>query len=327
MLLTRRGVVVVAAWLLAVGIHTVHRFSLTRVSIHYVGTVPSGLSVEAVVEQGLFPDRAIPMWSETIGVISPSTPIKVSDWQRVAVSRRGGRFSLPTRRLVSLGGYRVTSNVLHMRRAGSLLESLNFSLFDDGPGIEWLSRGHPIPLSAHFFSLSDSTDSLSVDLPTERDSDVEIDFTPVLETQVVAPGLGRHLAHELCDTGRPAISLRMGQKVRLRYELAYQSPAEGGLPVPSSLPATELFLYDLGSPPAWARQEVLGDLRAHGVQSSEYRLNLDQAQRELTLTRVGGSPAVARGLTSLLLVLYTPNPTGHYSGLDCFPVLAATPAE
>ena len=82
-------------------------------------------------------------------------------------------------------------------------------------------------------------------------------------------------------------------------------------------------MYEPRSPVAWVDRKTLADMRAHASQAEGYRLTHDKARREFALSRVGEKTPFTNNETSLFLVLYTPNPVGEYSGVDCFWVDAA----
>ena len=324
--LTRRGLAVVGAWLLFIGLSILRDGAMTHVSLHYVGLPPPELSTRAVVEQRLTPDRFIPFWSYAIHAMSPADPIDDVEWRPVHVTREGGSFRLPRRRAFSLGGYRVYSNELHVGGARPFARWLNIDWVGTGPGFDWPATEAKAEVRVHFFDVRRAPDEYAVALPPESGGKVTVNFDPVVETRLLEPEVPVAKAGDACDTGKPLLQLRLHQRQRLRYEVRYRSAAQAELPLPHGLSATEVFFNDQARPSPWEDREEVSNLRRHAIQPGGYRLIHDTARREVFLERTSAQvhqvavPSSYGQSQALYLMFVTPNPVGEYSSIECVAV-------
>ena len=250
------------------------------------------------------------------------------DWLPVPVSAEGGDFRLPRLRAFSPGGYHVVSNQLYVGIPGARQGDPDGHWMGiTGSSVESSGPHGTKSLRYHIFNVGLHPTAFAVDLPKGEGGEVTVDFTPALETRIVAKDVTRHRAGHRCGSERSRLSLHAGETARFQYEVSYESPVQGKLPLPTPLPDTEIFLYQSVSPFAWVDRKTLADMRGHALQDEGYDLTHDRSRREFTITRVGEMMPLIYSEHLLLLVLYTPNPVGDYSGVDCLWVDAAEEAK
>ena len=325
--LSKRGKWVLGVWLLFVVPRVVEYVTMTQVTIRYVGMPPKNLSTHAFVEQDLCPDRFVPFWSYRWHVMESSSPIVETTWQQVPLGRHGGSSRLLDRRALSLGAYRACGNRLYVGIEGAEYgkpdgREMGIYGFGDDEGAGPRDRTN---VRFHSFNVSAKADAFAVSLPVGAGGEVSIDFTPVLETQVLEPRTPRSSAGDHCNTDHPVLSLHVHEVKRVRYEPIYLSAERVQLRLPGATLETQVFFNDRDDPSAWISRTNLSAVRGRAIQPEGYRILHDAAHHEVYVER--DQQAVHRVVhhsdsynEQLLLMIVTPNPVGDYSGIECFAV-------
>ena len=162
--LTRRGQVVLVLLVLLALVKLMEYFTMTHVTLRFIGTPPPDLSTQAVVEQDLKPARNIPFWSAMPHVFAEPDPIYDSEWQPVLIGRRGGDLRLPRWRRISPGGYYTIGNKLYVGVPG-ISEFTQRTPPEPAPGFESSKEDGTTYISYHILATRRGANGYAIDLP------------------------------------------------------------------------------------------------------------------------------------------------------------------